>query len=152
MLTLTRIERRHTGFTLVELMIVVSILGILAALVVPKFTNASEQALVASTKDQLRLMRVALERYKLDHDDAYPAIGTFWSLLTGKTDRDGTINAAGDYGPYLKSAAKNPYTSSSTVVAIGAGTATDGWEYDSVSPVIFTAVGFNETTGVFTSP
>ena len=140
------------GFTLVELMIVVSILGILAAIVLPKFTNASELAQVSATKDQLRLVRTALDRYKIDHAEAYPDIANFWDALTGKTDRDGTINAAGDYGPYLKSAAGNPFTNSTTVVAAGAGTATDGWEYDSTVQPSFTAVGFNETTGVYTSP
>jgi general secretion pathway protein G len=140
------------GFTLVELMIVVSILGILAALVIPKFTNASEMAQVSSTKDQLRLLRIALERYKLDHSDSYPAIGTIWDGLAGKTDLDGTSNATGDYGPYLKQPATNPFTDSSTVVAAGAGTATDGWEYDTTTSRNITAVGFNENTDIFTSP
>jgi len=149
-----RAQRKLTlsGFTLVELMIVVSILGILAALVIPKFTNASETALVSATKNQLRSMRTALERYKLDHDDDYPAIGDFWNALAGKTDFDGTINASGDFGPYLIKPANNPFTESSTVVASGAGTATDGWEYDSTMASKVAGVGFNETTGVFTSP
>ena len=97
-------------------------------------------------------IRTALERYKVDHDDTYPAIGDFWDGLAGKTDRDGTVNASGDYGPYLVKPASNPFTHSTTVVATGAGTATDGWEYDSTASLKITAVGFNESTEVFTSP
>ncbi len=140
------------GFTLVELMIVVSILGILAALVIPKFTDASVLAQSAATLDTLRGTRVALERYKMDHGDTYPDIGDMWSALTGKTDLDGTINAAGNYGPYLLSTPQNPYTNSSTVVAFGAGAATDGWEYDTTEQPPLIAVGFDETTKVYTAP
>ncbi len=143
---------RTSGFTLVELMIVVSILGILAALVIPKFTNASELAQTAATQDQLRSVRTVLERYKLDHNDTYPDITDLWGALTGKTDLDGTLNAAGDFGPYLKSAPENPFTNSTGVVAFGAGAATDGWEYDVTEQPPLVAVGFDESTGEYTAP
>jgi len=133
-------------------LIVVSILGILAALVIPKFTDASTTAQSAATSDTLRSTRTALERYKLEHNDNYPAIDDMWGALTGKTDLDGTLNASGDYGPYIKSAPINPFTNSSTVEDFGAGTATDGWEYDVTENVPLIAVGFNETTGVYTAP
>jgi type II secretion system protein G len=142
----------RAGFTLVELMIVVSILGILAALVIPKFTNASVSAQSAATLDTLRSTRTSLERYKLDHNDSYPAIGDLWAALTGKTDLDGTINASGDYGPYLKSSPINPYTNSSTVAAFAAGDATDGWEYDTSEQPALIAVGFDEAAGTYTAP
>ena len=145
-------SRGLPGFTLVELMIVVSVLGILAALVIPKYTDASTAAQSAATKDTLRGVRMALERYKLDHDDTYPDVGDLWSALTAKTDKDGTLNAAGDYGPYIKNAPVNPYTNSSTVAAFGAGAATDGWEYDTTEQPPINAVGFNETTGTYTAP
>jgi len=143
---------RVTGFTLVELIIVVSILGILAALVIPKFTNASVLAQVASTQDQLRSTRTALERYKLDHNDTYPDISDMWGALTGKSDLDGTLNAAGNYGPYLQSVPENPFTKSTTVVAFGAGTASDGWEYDVTGQPPIVAVGFDEVTETYTAP
>lgn len=151
---MTRTHRKGgpSGFSLVELLIVVSVLAILAALVIPKYTDASVSAQSAATMDQLRSMRVALERYKLDHGDTYPDIGDLWSALTGKTDRDGTPNAAGDYGPYIKSAPANPYTNSTTVTAFGAGTSADGWEYDTTEQPPLIAVGFNEATGDYTVP
>ena len=145
-------SRGRSGFTLVELMIVVSVLAILAAMVIPKYTDASTTAKSAATKDQLRSARVALQRYKLDHNDIYPDIDDLWSALTGKTDQDGTLNAAGDYGPYIRDVPTNPYTNSSTVTAFGAGAATDGWEYDAAEQPPINAVGFDETTGTYTAP
>lgn len=140
------------GFTLVELMIVVSILAILAALVIPKFTNASMLAQSSATLDSLRSTRVALERYKMDHGDTYPDIDDLWSALTGKTDLDGTINASGDFGPYLINSPENPYTNSNTVEDFGDGDATDGWEYDPTEQPCLIAVGFDETSGEYTAP
>ena len=140
------------GFTLVELIIVVSVLGILAALVIPKFTSATETARVSSTKDQLRSLRSALERYKFDHSGNYPPIDNFWDSLTGATDIDGTSNPAGDFGPYLMQPAVNPFTNSSTVVELDEGTSTDGWEYDTSSITKIYAVGFDESTGTYTAP
>lgn len=143
---------RCVGFTLVELIIVVSVLGILASLVIPKFTDASVRAQVAATQDQLRTVRTVLERYKLDHGDNYPAIGDLWGVMTSKTDYDGTLNAAGDFGAYMKSAPDNPFTNSTTVAAFGEGDATDGWEYDVTEVPVIVAVGFNETTNTYTAP
>ena len=140
------------GFTLVELIIVVTMLAILAALVVPKFTDASTRAQAAATQDQLRSIRTVFERYKIDHADSYPDIDALWGVMTSRTDADGTLNVVGDFGPYLKSAPKNPFTGSSNVVDFGDGTATDGWEYDVTETPVIIAVGFNESTQTYTAP
>src|SRR5215212_9742446 len=84
------------GFTLVEILIVVIILGILAAIVIPQFTNASQDARKSSLVSQLQTIRSQLELYKLQHRDTYPtstglAAGTWdWSKMTTKTNDDGT--------------------------------------------------------------
>ena len=56
---------RHAtrGFTLIELMIVVVIIGILASIVVPKFANGKERAVIASMKSDLRNLVSAQEAY-----------------------------------------------------------------------------------------
>ncbi len=143
---------RNAGFTLVELMIVISVLGILAALVVPKFTNATTTAKSSAMLDTMRGTRMALERYKFDHDDTYPDIDDLWGALISKSDRDGTLNATGDYGPYLKMVPVNPFTNSSSVTTFGEGTSSDGWEYDVTERPVLIGVGFDETTGEYTAP
>ncbi|MEL7087296.1 MAG: prepilin-type N-terminal cleavage/methylation domain-containing protein, partial [Planctomycetota bacterium] len=54
------------GFTLVEILIVVVILGILAAIVIPQFTSASESAKASSLVTQLQSLRSQLELYQLE--------------------------------------------------------------------------------------
>src|SRR5256885_1739083 len=62
------------GFTLVEILIVVIILGILAAIVIPQFTNASQDARKNSLTSQLQTMRSQIELYKLQHLDNLPSV------------------------------------------------------------------------------
>src|SRR5688500_19436301 len=63
---------RKTGFTLVEILIVVIILGILATIVIPQFTNASTEARWSSTASLLQTSRSQIELFKLQHSDALP--------------------------------------------------------------------------------
>ena len=109
------------GFTLVEILIVVVILGILAAIVIPQFTSASESAKASSLVTQLQSLRSQLELYQLEHNGDYPSAttATFWAQLTDETELDGTTPEAGDstYGPYLQKIITNPFEDSSTVVA-----------------------------------
>src|SRR5207249_6446408 len=92
------------GFTLVEILIVVIILGILAAIVIPQFTNASQDARKSSLSSQLQTVRSQIELYKLQHLDKLPALLTDWSQLTGRTDQNGTTSGTLSFGPYLQSA------------------------------------------------
>src|SRR5687767_15385267 len=96
-----------SGFTLVEILIVVIILGILAAIVIPQFTNASQDARRSSLASQLQTLRSQIELYKLQHKDLLPNIVggvdtpgsedyTNWDLLTTRTDADGAPSSATD--------------------------------------------------------
>jgi general secretion pathway protein G len=60
-------RRRHTGFTLIEVMVVVVILGILAAIIVPKVMSKPDQARVTKAKQDVRAIESALNLYKLDN-------------------------------------------------------------------------------------
>ncbi len=125
---------RHTGFTLVEILIVVIILGILAAIVVPQFTEASTDAKISALASDLQTVRSQLQLYKLQHDDSYPS--DIVTQLTTMTKEDGS--AGGTLGPYLTSFPSNPFTDSATVDVDGTqGDDSHAWY-------------FNTTTGEFT--
>ncbi|MEM1109397.1 MAG: prepilin-type N-terminal cleavage/methylation domain-containing protein [Planctomycetota bacterium] len=102
---------KQKGFTLVEILIVVVILGILAAIVIPQFTSASEAAKASSMLTQLQSLRSQLELYQLQHNGDYPASATadFWRQLTEETQADGTAATATSqsFGPYLQKPARN---------------------------------------------
>src|SRR5215217_8162947 len=65
-------QQKQTGFTLVELLIVVIILAILAAIVVPQFSATSTDAQEAALDSNLNAIRSAIELYKVQHNNNYP--------------------------------------------------------------------------------
>jgi general secretion pathway protein G len=67
-----RAPRRQAGFTLIEIMVVIVIIGIMAALVVPNLAGRQDQAQVTAAKSDLRALGNALEMYKLDNF-SYPS-------------------------------------------------------------------------------
>jgi general secretion pathway protein G len=114
--------KRKEAFTLVEILIVVIILGILAAIVIPQFTEASDDARLSALSSDLQTIRAQLELYKMQHGGAYPA-----DLVTALT------TAAGGYGPYLTKFPSNPFVSGATsddVDTTTLGGSTAGWFYD----------------------
>src|ERR1700710_733950 len=117
----SRNARRTTrGFTLVEILIVVIILGILAAIVIPQFTNASQDARKSSLTSQLQTLRSQIQLYKLQHGDTLPNLITAWTPLTTQTTY-GTTN----FGPYMQAAPSNPLNSKTNVLN-GDGSAASG--------------------------
>mgnify|MGYP002637803081 CR=1 FL=1 len=119
-------HRKHNaqGFTLVEILIVVVILGILAAIVVPQFTSASETAQGNAMIASLQTVRSQLELYRVQHNSAYPTLAQMWANLTTTTDVAGATTGS-NFGPYLQKAPVNPFTSTSTIAADNSG----AWEY-----------------------
>jgi general secretion pathway protein G len=130
---MTAIRRnRKGGFTLVESLIVVIILGILAAIVIPQFTSASQDARKNSLTSQLQTLRSQVELYKLQHLDQLPtglngaagsvAAATAWAQMTSKTDNTGAVGTttAFPFGPYLQAAPTNPLNGSALVLIVTA--------------------------------
>lgn len=133
-------DSRRTAFTLVEILIVVVILGILAAIVVPQFVNARSEAAQGTTFSELQKLRRAVDVYMARHDNVLPdvtaGVGTWGELVAGG-------------GEYLKSAPYNPYvggTNSRTIVIRGTPDAayqtTHGWVFDSTTGTVW-AGGFD---------
>jgi len=128
--------KARSGFTLVEILIVVVILGILAAIVIPQFTEASTEAKTSSLCTDLQTMRSQIELYKIQHNDALPGAGgaTFIEALTAQTEIDGDVWVAGTaYGPYVQKIPTNQFTDSSTITNDGAVTVDGGWDFDLVT-------------------
>jgi general secretion pathway protein G len=125
------------GFTLVEILIVVVILGVLAAMVIPVFGQASTDAKNSTVASNLMKMRLQIELYKNHHNGHYPGTGTasFKDAMTGKTDISGA--AGTKYGPYLERIPANSFNGSDSIrldgAAAGAGAGTDGWRFDTTT-------------------
>ena len=139
--------RAKRGFTLVEILIVVVILGILAAIVIPQFTEASGEAKMSSLCTDLQSVRSQIELYKIQHNDALPGedntagggthTGTsgFLNGLIGYTDINGVTQpgpGANVYGPYLQKIPVNQFNNLDTIEqGVGAPGGNDnGWYHN----------------------
>ena len=119
-----RMVRRQAkrAFTLVEILIVVVILGILAAIVVPQFTDAATQARGGNVATQETTIETQLELFAARNSGAYPSVAEL------NTDAANGPAGAG-WGPlidgdYLKDVPMNPFSNTSDVVAFGDDTTT----------------------------
>jgi general secretion pathway protein G len=131
---------RKSGFTLVEVLIVVVIMAILAATIIPQFTDSTSDAKASTTKFNLHTLRSQIELYKTQHNGVVPS-GTLVEL-TLSTDIDGNqgTGASFPYGPYIRQIPDNPFTNSPTVTvitndpAVAADvTGTGGWLYNATT-------------------
>jgi general secretion pathway protein G len=109
----TRTTNR-SGFTLVEILIVVVILGILAAIVVPHFANASVDARRSSLTSTLQSLRAQIQFYMLQHGDKPPPLtGADWTVMTEITTYNGK-----DTGPYLATIPTNPVNGKTEILPV----------------------------------
>lgn len=104
------------AFTLVELMIVVSILGILGAIVLPMFQDHIQKAKEAAAKDNLRILRNVINQYAAQHTDVPP----------GYANDNPSLTVMGIYvyrqlaenNQYLSALPENPFNESSVITAL----------------------------------
>ena len=141
--------KARNGFTLVEILIVVVILGILAAIVIPQFTEASNEARTSALVSDLQTVRSQIELFKIQHTDALPGAATATTAteaLISYTNVDGTVSSTqapgvGRFGPYLQKIPTNPFASANNAVieevttnpALDAGDDDPGWFFNTVT-------------------
>jgi len=97
--------RRSTGFTLVEIMVVVVILGILAVLIVPRVLGRSDEARQAAAKHDIATLMQSLKLYRLDNG-RYPTNDQGLQALVTKPT---SAPAPSNWKPYLDKVPKDPW-------------------------------------------
>ena len=135
--------RTRFGFTLVEVLIVVVVMAILAAVAIPRFSSSTDDAKRCAGEYDVSALRSAIQHYKLQHNERnppYDATAHSISVLLNKTTVNGTIDdVAGKYGPYLSEFPENPNTGVSSVKTISndpakssdlTGNSMGGWLYN----------------------
>src|SRR6266404_9087661 len=125
--------KRSNAFTLVEVMIVVIIIGVLAAIVIPQFSNASQSARENTLKDDLRFLRNQSLTYKILHGDVAPGYdngnfngnaseASYVAQMTLYTDAQGNTSAIQTdvfkNGPYLAKVPENPINHLNTIMVL----------------------------------
>ena len=135
-------SKRASGFTLIEIMIVVVILAVLAATIIPQFSTSVSDSKVSAMQTNLQSLRTQIQLYALQHNGAYPALtGTTIPQLLTNSDVTGATGtgASFPYGPYMQGQIPvNPIDGNSTVVATAvfpptAATSAGGWLYDAAT-------------------
>jgi prepilin-type N-terminal cleavage/methylation domain-containing protein len=145
-MTPTNIWRNERGFTLIELIVVVIILAILAAVIIPQLQGSTEDAKLSTLDTDLSATRSAIELYYVQHGNTYPgtvlndtvsgataahasAAAAFVAQMTKYSDANGNTSDVRDatfkFGPYMKKGVpKNPLPNSATTTEAAAKTVT----------------------------
>lgn len=170
----SRDESRATGdemkkaFTLVEILIVVAVLGILAAIALPTFKSHTQQAKEAAAKDSLRILRNAIELYAAQHNNVPPGcyneeLGSFLFTIqmiystntSGESSGMPVKNDTHPLGPYISALPSNPFNNIKIVKVLGDNeefltdaTGTFGWIYKPSTKTIKLNWSGTDTGGV----
>ncbi len=136
-----RINRKQKGFTLVELLVVIVVLAVLAAIVLPKFMDSGTRSKESALKSDLKLIRNAITIFKTD-TGLYPlALSDLAASSAPAQGSNGTadvnLTASNWHGPYVQSIPNDPvsgtaftYTKTSgTAVSSATGNGLDGTAY-----------------------
>jgi len=119
------------GFTLIEMLLVVIIIAILAALVAPRFKGRTTQARVAAAKHQIDVFRTSLQMYELDNGQ-YP---TTEQGLAALREEPGTSPVPTNWqGPYLDQEVPNDPWSNPYVYVCPGQYNVDGYDVSSFGP------------------
>src|SRR5579862_8677483 len=138
---------RRSGFTLVELLIVIIVIAVLAAIAIPKFVNSSARSKEASLHADLKLVRNAVSVFQSD-TGAFPAALTDLAVTTAPAnglDSTGAVLAIPPgnwHGPYVTALPSDPISTSALAYSATSG---------SVGQVTSSAAGVDSTGIPFSS-
>ena len=138
--------KRRAGFTLIEVLIVIVVIAILAAIVVPRLLGAGREAREASLRAHLQELRNAVGLFQAQCGDYPVLLADIMATTAPATGGNGVVINANDFrGPYLTTASgalpNNPisganvegtdwvYTATTGAIAAKTGTAIDGTDY-----------------------
>jgi general secretion pathway protein G len=138
-------NRRPRGFTLIELMIVIAIIGVLASILLPNFLHARAQAQTAACEGNLKNIATALEEYATDNNGRYPS---------ASAPVDATL-FGGPTNPYMTTTPQDPAGGSYSYLTPGNGVCVNGDAYKIIdgnnheTDTLANLPGFNgATTGI----
>ena len=134
--------RPKRGFTLVEILIVVVILGVLAGMVVPQFSSASSDANLTNLRSNIQTVRSQIQLFKVQHNDLFPG-----QLVRGGDVTEARFIAAmtndPTYGAYIRIMPLNPYLTTAAAAAavtcvnngaaVPAGNEGTGWWFNAAN-------------------
>ncbi len=161
----TRTRTARQGFSLLEVLIVITILVVLTGMALPSFSGAVDDAEVTALSQQLQRVRTAIDYYSFQHDDQFPgwlASAGAWSAvhlvnqLVLASDEDGETAAAGTagyaYGPYVTEAMPaNPVSRADSVLLVQPGAGFNGPD-DTTGWVFFADSGVFRANSSGTAP
>ena len=136
-----RVQKKRSGFSLLELVVVVVIVGIIAAIAIPRMSRGSAGDADAALSGNLAVMRSAIDMFAAEHNGTFPAVDTIVNQLNLYSSVTGATQATKDttyiYGPYIRKVPPLPVGAKKGQTGIAAATGdTIGWIYTEASGTI----------------
>jgi prepilin-type N-terminal cleavage/methylation domain-containing protein len=143
-------SQRPSAFTLIEILIVVVLLAILAAAIIPQFSDSTTDTQSSVMLHNLNELRRQIAIYQIQHVGQLPS-ANIAAQLTSKTNMDGTTIGSPTIGPYFRAIPANPQVADPSIQSLikvvnsdpVANITTHGWVYNSTNGKIYSGTDYN---------